>query len=1430
MSALIETLASYVPVLITRRMVADSTPLIEPVADSFPAAVLCADISGCTLLTEHLSGRGSAGTEELTNLLNIYFGQLIDLINDQGGDVIKFAGNSLLAVWPARAGLFPGLEDDLGIATQRAVQCGWAIQQQLGLYEPIRGIQLALRLTIGTGQVSALQLGGVFQRWEFLITGKPLSQVRLAERYAQPGEVVVSRQAWMLVRDDYSGQPLEAGNVRLENIHKPLPPKTIVSSSLSSKAENALRAYIPGAVLTHLAAGQNVYLAELLPISVLFINLPDLNDSIPLAQAQVAMKTLQETLYRYEGSINKLSVDDQGATLIAALGLPPLTHEDDAARAVQAAIAIQLELQTLKLRGSIGLTTGRTFCGSVGNKRRREYTMIGHAVNLAAHLMHMASEHNPNGGDFTNSDNSIICDEATYQALGSQVEFDTLPAITIKDKIEPIVIYQPKIKTPSTQFRSHGTSASHFAADEGPKSKPQMIGRVKAKGELADHIQAMLRGTSNNVIIEGQAGIGKSRLVVDMLAHAQTVGAITLMGTGQAAEKQTPYHAWRLIFYQLFELGAPTDSLYYLPERLSEAQQKQVLSYIEANMPHMLKLAPLLNIVLPLDMPENNITNQMTGEVRADNTYKILINLLQVFIAQSHPLLIMEDAHWLDSASWTLLNRVSQDIHPIMLVVVIRHAIDSQMPAYRHLLESPNTYHIHLTPLSEADTLNLVFQHLGVESLPKPVLNLIIEKTQGYPLYSQELAYALHDADVIHTVKGQCYLNVDFDNLHTLKFSNTLQDVITSRINHLSPPQQLMLKVASVIGHVFTLSMLSDLCLLEEDKAQLADYLDTLEQVGLISFEMSELDQAYSFRHRSIQKTAYNLLPFDQRQKLHQIIVSHYENIHPANLSPYYPLLAHHWSKVTEIDNVESSLVLKAIDYLEKAGQQAMHNYANHEALDFFSRIITLNDQFDVDSSQLQLARWQRHLGQAYFGLGNLQQSRQHLHQALTLLDALTPLSYVQLIGGIVKQIGQQTLHLIWPTRFIGRTSDKRDCYSEVMNIYEQSIKIYLLNNQLSLSLVYEVIRAVNLAESSGKLPEVALFYALLGSGCSLMLHQQIIAKMYIGQAQEIVQDMTNLPKFAFIQVIIGGYYGSVGNWKQADEAFVQAIRIFDKIGAQAHWMDFVIGVSWIRLFQGKFAPAATGFADAITVSQRKGYSDFLATGLIGQAIAALRLERDRSPLRAKNCAQAVLKMMAEKPNHSFQIMAYGTLAIAYLRYGKHQDAYEAAEKGLQLIREASPLGFYELEGYASITEAYLLLWKSSLEHLSLFGEPKIIAKSAQQACRGLHKFARAIPIARPRAWLWQGVYNWLSGQHGRAYRAWKRSLAYAQRLEMPYEEGLAHYEIGRHSQGKDRVEHLNQAIEIFERLRVTYDLGQARRAVTQTDLEINLQQEYPKG
>jgi class 3 adenylate cyclase len=471
---LITTLVSYVPALIARRLAADPHPISQPTAERFAAAVMFADISGFTALGERLAQRGLAGSEELAGLLNDYFGRVIDLVSAHGGEVTKFAGDALLALWPVppdtvRLGMVA--REALAEATGRAAHCALAIQAALSNYCLADGTPLLLQIGIGAGDVSSVHLGGVFNRWEFLLSGSPMVQMSQAKDHARPGTIVLSPEAWTLIQSESSGQPLDRGFIELKTILRPRPPQPAALPPVPPAAKPGLQAYIPAAVLARLEAGQAGWLSELRRLTVMFIKLPSYGTSIKhpyartLPRAQAVMQALQTSLYRYAGSINKLNVDDKGITLVAAMGLPPLSHKDDAARAVHAALEMQAALKALGRRSAVGITTGWVFCGPIGNHRRREYTMVGPTANMATRLMQAAEGNLIARQEMTD----ILCDEATFQAIQEQagkgqllagrLTFESLPRITVKGKVEPVIAYRPHPRTVPAPTKLHNRKA-----------------------------------------------------------------------------------------------------------------------------------------------------------------------------------------------------------------------------------------------------------------------------------------------------------------------------------------------------------------------------------------------------------------------------------------------------------------------------------------------------------------------------------------------------------------------------------------------------------------------------------------------------------------------------------------------------------------------------------------------------------------------------------------------------------------------------------------------------------------------------------------------------------------------------------------------------------------------------------------------------------
>ena len=269
------------------------------------------------------------------------------------------------------------------------------------------------------------------------MTGAPLVELGIANNLAKAGDILISPSAFTLIRTDSDFASVEFsinGEIKEAARLKSLRNTSQLSAGnerieIPDTAQASLRPYIPASIIHRISAGQSEWLAELRKVTILFINLLDPSQITSLDMAQNLIRIIQRMIYRFEGSLNKISQDDKGIMIDTAYGLPPLAHQDDPVRAVQAALMIRDELKRLGIRSSIGITTGRVFCGLVGNSDRRVYTFLGNSVILAARLMSIASVQDE---IMEREGVAVLCDRATYEAARDQVEFEMLAAQRIK--------------------------------------------------------------------------------------------------------------------------------------------------------------------------------------------------------------------------------------------------------------------------------------------------------------------------------------------------------------------------------------------------------------------------------------------------------------------------------------------------------------------------------------------------------------------------------------------------------------------------------------------------------------------------------------------------------------------------------------------------------------------------------------------------------------------------------------------------------------------------------------------------------------------------------------------------------------------------------------------------------------------------------------
>jgi class 3 adenylate cyclase/tetratricopeptide (TPR) repeat protein len=1286
------SLASYLPALTRARIATRNDG--APRGDRSHGALLFLDVSGFTRLTEQFSAAGPEGAERLADAFDACFGRIFARILERGGDVLAFAGDAVLALWPAR-------ENDLAHATHHAASCGRRLLEELGGHELGNGEALRLRAALGAGEIDILEVGGVGGRWECFVLGDALGQARRADAVARPGGLSLSPEASRLL----AGSTPPAGV-------PPSVPATEVPLGL-------LRAHVPRFVVDRETAGQHDWLAEFRTVTVLFAHLADVerSDSQGVARLHAAAATIQALLTEYTGWLHQFLADDKGTRAVAAFGLPTFAHADDAARAVSAALEMRRQLEALGISASIGVATGRIFGGVFGCTGRAEYAIRGSTVNRAARLMAVA-------------DGAVLCDAPTVRAAGDGIAFTKLTPLILKGIAEPVPVYRP-------------SGVEERRPNKAFDSMPPKIGRSE-RARLDARIDALGGGRGGLVVVTGEAGMGKSHLVASVLAAATESKRVrVLRSSGESVERSTAYFAWRELLRQILAPGedpSPAQLRATLLVRLAEGEAGLV------------GWAPVLGGILPLDLPETDVTSQMDAAGRADSTEKLVVHLLAQEAARTPTVLFVDDAHWLDSRSRALVRAVARQVTSLLTLVASRPRDETQSPDSTQLLDAEDAETIALAPMDASEVAELVRRRLGVRELPEAIGRFVYERAEGHPLYSREIALGMVESGLILVEGDRCRLASAGEEIAVSSFPRSLEGVITSRIDRLGPGEQLVVKTASVLGRVFSFDLLCEL-LGGMRAGEVRGALGRLERQGVMRGGGSDDAQEVAFTHIMMQKVSYELIPFAQRRALHRRAAQWMESTHARMLEPVYPLLAHHWKAADDAG--------KAIECLEKAAEHAFRGFSNREAVSFLREALALADQAPGQIEALRRARWERVLGEACVKLADYGAARTHLLASLRLYGLPRPVSRGALVGNLVEEVARQALHR---KRRPVAAARSREVEQSIATAYLGLAEVSLFDHDL-LGLAHATLMSLNHGERGEAVREVVFGYGTVGITCS-MLGLRDLGRRYRGRSLDLAERDGNLGTLAFAHQIAATFGNYVGDWDDVDASCVRAIDLFGTLGDRFRWQSCQAIRGYMFLARGESARAHECFAAAFSSAFPDGAPQVQMWACAGELTIALA----RGEVATGAIAE-VERVLARGLAPAEETLGAGTLALAYERRGDEARALDMADRGLAILRAQRPTTSYTHWSVASVADAYLAAWARRPGDASLRARASAVASVLRTA-------ARAMPVVGPRASIVTARVAALEGHRRSARHYYRLAAVAAQSLCMPAEQTLAEREL----------------------------------------------------
>jgi len=914
-------LATYIPVLSRMGGVSGGPPLAAPQVESTFCTVLFADLSGFTSRTEELS-RLRNGPEQIGRLLNAHLGPLVDIIEAHGGDIVKFAGDAVLVCWEVDQA-----QDGVRTTVLAAAQCGLEMQAAISRLEegdPERTMRL--RVGLATGPVRVIHLGSQDARRVLLVTGDGVDRATKVGTIAEPGEVRIGRLAHQLVGEELLTTCMGEAPVLLEvqpfePVELPAPP--------SRHWDPRFGAYLPRTV-THRVRGQTGnWLTETRVITVMFVHLGKITIGSDPRRLNQVFEATHSHLEAHGGITNKLSVDEKGATLLAVFGLPPVVHEDDAARACRAALAVYGALKRLGEQPSIGLATGRAFCGEVGGQPRREYTVIGDTVNTSARLMQKAR-----GG--------IACEGPTARRAQRHVQFEAMPSVRLKGKSEPVDLYRPVAVVDGTASPDQGL---------------QLFGRDSLLQKVADTIQtARNTQTGRAMVLSGGAGSGKSSLRSKVIRSASDDGLAVLRTSGEALQRTRPGHPLRRILTALYGTGQGARETQLVRDALMEAagDRAALLSCVDDLLP------------VPLSLTQSQTAAPPQG-ARTD----LLAQLVLAPLRARPALIAVDNGQWLDPLTIQVLHRIVESPSPTIVFVTTRPPPDASAATWTalHTLAQPTL----VSGLDLRQTREMLAHNLGVKRVPSQMAEIVHERSGGNPLFVLQLLEHLLATGAMVFQGDRVALEADRLASWQAQLPASLEGLLLSRVDHLTAESQFTLKVASVFGERFSTASLVAVHPLVDDARQLAaDLQELCEQTVIATDGADSTSEQWRFQHPLIRDAVYEIIPSAQKRQLHNAAATHFQSRDPV---PWFDVAAHYQSA----DNED-----RAYDAYSRAASRAVLSGVPEDCAEVLDAVARLKPLFPP--APLQAANLAVASAIALRDSGALSAAREQLDHALEQL------------------------------------------------------------------------------------------------------------------------------------------------------------------------------------------------------------------------------------------------------------------------------------------------------------------------------------------------------------------------------------------------------------------------------------------------------------
>lgn len=977
------------------------------------------------------------------------------------------------------------------------------------------------------------------------------------------------------------------------------------------------QSYTPAYLAEKILTSRTALEGERKQVTVLFADLKGSMELLADRDPEEARKLLDpvldrmmEAVHHYEGTVNQVMGDG-----IMALFGAPLAHEDNAVRACYAALRMQESVRRyaegvrrtagVPIQIRVGLNSGEVVVRSIGNDLHMDYSAVGQTTHLAARMEQMALP------------GSILMSGTTLRLAEGYVQVKPLGPVPVKGLGTPVEVYEILGAT-TVRTRLQVATA---------RGLTRFVGR---EGEVEQLRQALeqARGSHGQVVaIVGEPGVGKSRLLHEFVHSHRTRGWLRLESGAVSYGKATPYLPVIDVLKTYCKLEDRDDS------RTIRAKVTGTLLTLDETLKEAVPAVLALLEALPEDSPFGKLDPQLRRQRTLEALKRLLLRESQV----EPLLLVVEDLHWVDSETQAVLDGLIESLPTAAILLLVNYR-----PEYRHGWGGKTYYRqIRIDPLPPQSAEELLQGLLGTDPGLQALKRLLIERTEGNPLFLEESVRTLVETQVLVGERGTYRLA---KALPAIQVPPTVQAVLAARIDRLPPEEKRLLQCAAVIGEEVPFPLLQVVA--EGPEEALRRGLAHLQAAELLYERSLFPDLAYTFTHGLTYQVAYGSLLQDRRRALHAQIVEALERLYPDRLAEQVDRLSHHAFRGEVWD--------KALSYLRHAGAKAAACSAHREAATCFE--------------------------QALVALAHLPETRETLRQAIDVrVDLRTPLwtlgEFERLLGSLreaellaktlddPRRLGWVSVYMSANLWITGRSSEARPFAQNAQAIAEtlgdfplQVAANYYLGVAHFASGDYgraedffrKIVQSLegDLNRERFGLPGSAAVLARSWLAWALAERGEFAEGIAHGQEGVRIAEALDHPfSLAHISYNLGYLYGIRGDLSSA-------VRLLERtLALSREWNLTVLapyvasGLGFVYAHSGRVAESLSLLQDALTTFEATGFGAFHSHVVVHLGEACLLAGRPEDALAFATRGLALARERGQRSHEAYALSLLGEIA-----------------------------------------------------------------------------------------------------------------------------------------------------------------------------------------